>query len=59
MVSKQFSINTCNARHELDLLKAICEQNKWQNVEQKNAKADMFWQFSLYEQESKSYPLTL
>ena len=32
MVSKKFSVNTCNARHELELLRTLCEKNNWENI---------------------------
>ena len=41
---KQFSINTTCARSDLALLDEIIEDNKWQKVEGRSAKADMYWQ---------------
>lgn len=52
MVSKKFSVNTCNARHELELLRTLCEKNNWENIELKNSYADMIWLFPLHEEHS-------
>ena len=54
---KQFSINITHARHELPLLNEIISENKWRKVENRDAKADMVWQFPLHETDSKFYEL--
>ena len=41
-----FSINVCNARHELDLLKAIIAEEGYKEVYLKDAKATVIWQFA-------------
>jgi hypothetical protein len=38
-----FSINVCNARHELDLLKAIIAEEGYKEVYLKDAKANVIW----------------
>jgi len=42
-----FKINVANARHELPLLKEIMGKHKFEEVSQKNKKADMAWQWPM------------
>jgi hypothetical protein len=44
---KVFSINVAAARHEIQLLKEIITEFKFEEVTGKNKKADMYWQFPL------------
>lgn len=44
MVSKsKFRINVCNARHELDLLRDIINQNGYKEVHIKDSEAEVMW----------------
>ena len=53
MVTKNFTVNVCNARHELDLLKAIITDNNYTEVYIKDSKADMMWQHAASQDYSK------
>jgi hypothetical protein len=50
---KHFSINICNCRHELPLLKELIALHKWEEVYLKDKKADLIWLFPLKKEESK------
>ena len=48
------SINTTAARSDLSLLQALIEMHGWRQVELREQKADVIWQFPQHETESKS-----
>lgn len=55
MVAPSFRINVCNARHELDLLRAIIKEHKsFNEVHIKEADAELTWLHPGSQEYSKS-----